>query len=82
MKLKNNTNARDAKATKAAPVTDSKVSRSGWMTLAWFGMLLVVGSIAFSSYIVYFGTTDMVAKILLVPQIVFAVGVAIYKFVK
>jgi hypothetical protein len=51
-------------------------------TAAWFTMLLVVGSIAFSSYIVYFGTTDLVAKIMLVPQITFALGVLVYKFTK
>ncbi len=57
-------------------------SKKTLTTLAWFAMLLVVGSIIFSSYIVYFGTTDIMAKALLIPQIAFAVGVLIYKFVK
>jgi hypothetical protein len=51
-------------------------------TLTSFGLLLVVSSIAFSSYIVYFGTTDVIAKAMLVPQIVFAIGVAVHKFTK
>lgn len=47
---------------------------------AWLGMLFVVLSIGFSSYMVYFGTDNLVAKVVLIPQIAFAAGVAIYAF--
>lgn len=48
--------------------------------LAWTGMLFVVLSIGFSSYMVYFGTDNLVAKVMLIPQIAFAAGIAIYAF--
>lgn len=51
-----------------------------WYTLGWTGMLFVVGSIAFSSYMVYFGSDNLMAKIMIAPQVLFAAGVAIYKF--
>ncbi len=45
-------------------------------------MLLVVVSIAFSSYVVYFGTSGLIPKIMLVPQALFAATIAISKFTK
>lgn len=45
-------------------------------------LLLVVLSIAFSTYVVYFGTTSMTAKIMLVPQALFAAIVAVRQFTK
>jgi hypothetical protein len=45
-------------------------------------MLFVVGSIAFSTYVVYFGTTSMTAKVMLVPQALFAAIVAVRQFTK
>lgn len=47
---------------------------------AWTGMLFVVLSIGFSSYMVYFGSDNLVAKVMLIPQVAFAAGVAIYAF--
>lgn len=70
----------DVTPAKAATATQNQ--SSNWHTIAWFGMLLVVASIIFSSYIVFFGTHDLVSKALLVPQMLFATGVLIYKFVK
>lgn len=43
-------------------------------------LLLVVLSIAFSSYIVWFGTQGLASKIMLAPQIVFAAVVLVWKF--
>lgn len=45
-------------------------------------MLFVVASIAYSTYVVYFGTIGIVPKIMLVPQALFAAIVAIHKFTK
>ena len=63
-----------------APATSTKSDRSNWHTVVWLGMLFVVLSIGFSSYMVYFGSDNMLAKIMLIPQVAFAAGVAIYKF--
>lgn len=60
-------------------LTNTK-SKSFLHTVAWLGMLFVIGSIAFSSYMVYFGTDNAVAKLIILPQVIFAAGVAIYKF--
>lgn len=48
----------------------------------WVGALLlfVIMSIAYSTYVVYFGTTGWIPKIMLVPQALFAAWVAITKF--
>lgn len=65
------------------PSTTSKAKNNntnGWAQLAWIGMLFVVLSIGFSSYMVYFGTDNIVAKVMLIPQVAFAAIVAIYKF--
>lgn len=63
----------------AAPQVATKNS-SALKTIAWFGMLFVIASIAFSTYMVYFGSDNFAAKVMLIPQVVFATGVAIYKF--
>lgn len=44
--------------------------------------LFTVASIGFSTYVVYFGTTGVTPKLLLVPQAVWAVVVLTKKFVK
>lgn len=44
-------------------------------------LLLVVMSIAYSSYIVWFGTTGVMPKVLLAPQLIFAAAVLIAVFV-
>lgn len=45
-------------------------------------MLFVIASIAYSTYMVALGTQGLVPKIMLVPQVTFAVIVALYKFSK
>lgn len=65
---------------KPAQKETKQTGRNVWHTLAWFGMLFVIVSIAFSSYMVYFGSDSIVAKAMLAPQVIFAAGVAIYKF--
>lgn len=42
--------------------------------------LLVVISVAYSSYVVWFGTTGLAEKIMLVPQMTYAAVVLIRKF--
>lgn len=44
--------------------------------------LLVVASIGYSTYMVYFGTHDTTSKLLLIPQVVYAVIVLLDKFSK
>lgn len=63
-----------------APTTNNKSEGSSLRSIAWLGMLFVVLSIGFSSYMVYFGSDNMLAKIMLIPQVAFAAAVAIYKF--
>lgn len=46
------------------------------------GLVFTVVSIAYSSYIVWFGTTGAVPKVMLAPQMVLAAGFVIYKFTK
>lgn len=43
-------------------------------------LLLVVMSVSYSSYVVWFGTTGVVPKVLLAPQMIFAAAVLIWKF--
>lgn len=63
------------------PATSTKTSDKGaGHKLAWTGMLFVVLSIGFSSYMVYFGSDNLIAKVMLIPQVAFAAGVAIYAF--
>lgn len=45
-------------------------------------LLLVVMSVAYSSYVVWFGTTGLVPKIMLAPQMIFAAAVLVWKFNK
>lgn len=45
-------------------------------------LLLVVLSVAYSSYVVWFGTTGLVPKIMLAPQLIFAAAVLVWKFNK
>lgn len=42
------------------------------MIILWVLALTVIASIGFSSYMVYFGTTDSTAKMLILPQVIFA----------
>lgn len=46
------------------------------------GMLLVIASIAFSSYIVIMGVEQLVPKLMLVPQVLFAAIEAVKRFTK
>jgi hypothetical protein len=45
-------------------------------------MLLVIASIAFSSYIVIMGVEQLIPKLMLVPQILFAAVEAVRRFTK
>jgi len=54
-------------------------NKQSWL---WLGMLVVVASIAFSSCMIFFGTEDVLPKLFIIPQAVFAVSIAVYKFVK
>lgn len=61
-----------------APLTVSKALGG----LGGIVMAFVVASISYSTYVVYFGTTGIVPKALLIPQAVFATVLVIYKFAK
>lgn len=76
MFLKNKTNE-GAAPTKAAKKNGKK--GNGIIGLL---LLIVVISIAYSTYVVWFGTTGLAAKIMLVPQTIFAAVVLIWKFNK
>jgi hypothetical protein len=43
------------------------------LVVIWFLILCVIGSVGFSSYMVYFGMDDSTAKILILPQVAAAV---------
>lgn len=73
-KTKNN---EGAAPTKAAKKNGNKAS--GIIGLL---LLIVVISIAYSTYVVWFGTTGLAPKIMLVPQTIFAAAVLIWKFNK
>jgi len=45
-------------------------------------LVFTVVSIAYSSYIVWFGTTGVVPKVMIAPQMVLAAGLVIWKFTK
>lgn len=65
-----------------SPATSKKNNSKLNERLLWTGMLFVLLSIGFSSYMVYFGTDNLIAKVMLIPQVAFAAIVAIYKFAK
>ena len=44
-------------------------------------MIFVLTSIGFSSYMVYFGGDTLASKVMIAPQVIFAVTVVFYKFV-
>lgn len=67
MKAPKPTNARDA----GTPAAKSNKGIIALMFLAWIAVLTVVASIGFSSYMVYFGTSDSTAKVLILPQVIF-----------
>lgn len=70
-----------AKAVEATIVNQNTFTNSVIGVLMLFVlMLFVLISIAFSSYMVYFGSDSMVAKLMLIPQVGFAAWVAIKKF--
>ena len=47
----------------------------------WVCMIFVLTSIGFSSYMVYFGGDTLASKVMIAPQVIFAVTVVFYKFV-
>ena len=61
--------------------SQTKNNKPKWHAWAWAAMLFVLASIAFSSYMVYFGSDNLAAKLAILPQVVFAGAVAFYKFV-
>lgn len=63
--------------------TTKKQSNKGTLQLfQGTAMLLVTVSISFSSYVVIMGVDDIVSKILIVPQLLFAVITLFRKFTK
>lgn len=71
----NKTNTEGAAPKKAAKNTNNKAN-----DIIGLLLLLVVLSIAFSSYTVWFGTDGWVFKAFLAPQMLFALVVLIKKF--
>lgn len=49
---------------------------------AWVGMIFVIGSISFTTYMVVMGTDNIVCQFFTIPQTLFALAVAIYKFTR
>ena len=74
--VKNNNNN-----TKKTTKKNRKSARGFGFGILGMLLLLVVMSIAYSSYIVWFGTTGATPKILLAPQLLFAAAVLITVFV-
>lgn len=76
--LKNNKNK--AEATTVKKVANKQGNKANGI----IGLLLlvVVLSIAYSTYVVWFGTTGLVPKIMLAPQMIFAAAVLVWKFNK
>lgn len=68
--------------TKKVPETEKVQSKQCLPLHGVFGVLslFVVGSIAYSTYMVAMGTQGMVPKIMLIPQVTFATLLALYKF--
>ncbi len=60
------------------PATNNKVSKAtiAGLVFLWVLALTVIASIGFSSYMVYFGTQDSTAKMLILPQVI-AAGLAL-----
>lgn len=59
------------------PTSTNKTRKGHKRTVAglvviWVLVLTVIASIGFSSYMVYFGTSDSTAKMLILPQVLFA----------
>lgn len=63
-------------------VSKKQLAGIDWSMVSGLGTLLVIGSIAFSSYIVWFVTDDKVARIILSPQLAYAAWTTITKFIK
>lgn len=74
-----NTKTNEAAAPKTKAAKNTKGMRNAIIGLL---LLMVVTSIAYSSYVVWFGTTGVVPKIMLAPQMIFAAAVLIWKFNK
>lgn len=64
----------------AAPKKAGKNTKDKRNAIIGLLLLLVVMSVAYSTYVVWFGTTGLVPKILLAPQMIFAAAVLIWKF--
>ena len=61
--------------------TEPKAPRN-YSKVTGVAMLLVIASIAFSSYIVIMGVEQLVPKLMLAPQIMFAAIEAVKRFTK
>jgi hypothetical protein len=46
------------------------------------GLLFVCISIGYANYVVFFGTSDLISKLMLIPSTIFALGFLVYKAVK
>jgi len=53
-----------------------------FMPVLWVLTLFSIGSIVFSSCYIIMTSTDLLPKLIILPQIVFAAALTIYKFVK
>jgi hypothetical protein len=70
---------------KAKKVKEPKAPLTVHKALGGFGgifMAFVVASVAYSTYVVFAGTTGLAPKLMLVPQAVFATLVVLYKFAR
>lgn len=70
---------------KKTSTKEDKQPLSVHKALGGFGgvfMAFVVASVAYSTYVVYAGTTGLAPKLMLIPQALFAGIIVLYKFAK
>jgi hypothetical protein len=67
------------KNNKAPKVKQEGIPIHGWRGVA---ILFVCVSIAYANYMVYFGTNDMVSRVMLIPSALFVAIFLLYKAVK
>ena len=74
----------EAKTTKVKAQKISKEDSDNWFVRGIIGLfgLMVLGSIIFSAVVIWNGTDELLYKIVLAPQAIFAVVVAFVAFSK
>lgn len=60
----------------------AKKNRNINIKVTGIAMLFVLASITYSTYVVAMGTTGMIPKVMLIPQAIWGVIIAIQKFTK